>query len=82
MVSLSVSVSLLATGMVVLATLVVTVSGRAPLDRTLFEVVSASSTTGLSTGPSAQLPVAGQLVLRRRSRELLYAFPSERPIIG
>ena len=62
-VSLSVSVSLLATGTVVLATLVVTVIGRAPLDRTLFEVVSAFSTTGLSTGLSAQLPVAGQLVL-------------------
>ena len=62
-VSLSVSVSLLATGMVVLATLALTVIGRAPLDRTLFEVVSAFSTTGLSTGLSAQLPVAGQLLL-------------------
>lgn len=62
-VSLSVSVSLLATGMVVLATLVLTAIGGAPLDRTLFEVVSAFSTTGLSTGLSAQLPAAGQLVL-------------------
>ncbi len=62
-VTLSVSIGLLATGMVVLATLVLTVIGGASLDRTLFEVVSAFSTTGLSTNLSAELPVAGQLVL-------------------
>ena len=62
-VSLAVSVALLATGIVVTATLALTVVGGAPLDRTLFEVVSAFSTTGLSTGLSAELPVSGQLLL-------------------
>ncbi len=62
-VTLSVSIGLLATGMVVVATVVLTVIGGASLDRTLFEVVSAFSTTGLSTNLSAELPVAGQLLL-------------------
>jgi len=34
-----------------------------PLDRVIFEVVSAFGSTGLSTGITAELPVAGQLVL-------------------
>jgi len=34
-----------------------------PLDRVLFEVVSAFSTVGLSTGITADLPPAGQLVI-------------------
>ena len=34
-----------------------------PLDRVLFEATSAFSTTGLSTGITAQLPAAGQLIL-------------------
>lgn len=59
----AVSVALLATGAVVLATLALTVIGGAPLDQTLFEVVSAFSTTGLSTGLTAQLPVSGQALL-------------------
>ncbi len=57
------AVALLATGAVVLATLALTVIGGAPLDRTLFEVVSAFSTTGLSTGLTAELPVHGQALL-------------------
>ena len=35
----------------------------ATLDRTLFEVVSAFSTTGLSTGLTAELPLVGQALL-------------------
>jgi Trk-type K+ transport system membrane component len=59
----AVSVALLATGAVVLATILVTIIGRAPLDRTLFEVVSAFSTTGLSTGLTTELPLPGQALL-------------------
>ena len=33
------------------------------LDQLLFEVISAFATVGLSTGITAQLPVAGQLIL-------------------
>jgi Trk-type K+ transport system membrane component len=35
----------------------------APLDRVLFEVISAAATVGLSTGLSAELPPAGQFIL-------------------
>lgn len=55
----SLSVSLLATGTVVLATLVVTVVGR-----------------------PGSITVATALALRSRPRRRLYAFPTERPIIG
>lgn len=34
-----------------------------PLDRTLYEVVSAFATVGFSTGITADLPPAGQLIL-------------------
>ena len=34
-----------------------------PTDQIIFEVISAFGTVGLSTGITAQLPVAGQMVL-------------------
>lgn len=59
----AVAVALLATGAVVGATMLLTVIGGESLDRTVFEVVSAFSTTGLSTGLTTQLPLAGQVLL-------------------
>lgn len=57
------SVALLATGIVVVATMTLMLLTDVGLDRTLFEAVSAFATVGLSTGITAQLPAAGQVVL-------------------
>ena len=59
----SVAIALLAMGVVVSATLALTVISGEGLDRTLFEVVSAFSTTGLSNGLTAELPLEGQALL-------------------
>ncbi|HEV3497156.1 MAG TPA: potassium transporter TrkG, partial [Actinomycetes bacterium] len=48
---------------VVAATLVITAQSRFPLSRTLFEAFSAFGTVGLSTGITAQLPLASQNLL-------------------
>lgn len=47
----------------VMATVVLVELTDFSLDQVLFEVVSAFATVGLSTGITAQLPLAGQLVL-------------------
>lgn len=59
----AVSVALLATGGVVVATMLLTIISDEPLDRVLFEVVSAFSTTGLSNGLTTELPLHGQALL-------------------
>ncbi len=59
----AVAVALLAMGAVVAATLALTVISGEGLDRTLFEVVSAFSTTGLSNGLTTELPLHGQALL-------------------
>jgi trk system potassium uptake protein len=59
----AVSVALLSIGFVVVSTLALQVLTARPLDVLLFEVVSAFGTVGLSTGITADLPAAGQLVL-------------------
>ena len=57
------TVALLGVALVVGGTLALLgVSGQ-PLDRTLFEVISASSTVGLSTGITAGLPPSGHYIL-------------------
>ena len=59
----AVAVALLAVAVVVSATLaLLTISGL-DLDRVLFEVISAAATVGLSTGITADLPVAGHYLL-------------------
>lgn len=57
------SVALLSVAAVVMATVVLVELTDFSLDQVLFEVVSAFATVGLSTGITAQLPLAGQLVL-------------------
>ncbi|EHK83089.1 Trk-type K+ transport system, membrane component [Saccharomonospora azurea SZMC 14600] len=57
------AVVLLSAGAVVVATLTLLALTPFSLDATLFEVVSAFSTAGLSTGITPELPAAGQLVL-------------------
>ncbi|CAL9351023.1 Ktr system potassium uptake protein B [Streptomyces sp. enrichment culture] len=67
------------------------------LDRSLFEVVSAFATAGLSTGITADLPTTEQILLMSigrlgpitvasalapRSRVRMYDLPEERPVIG
>lgn len=59
----AVSVALLGVAVVLVPTLVVTATSPHGLDRVLFEVVSAFSTTGLSTGITADLAWPHQLVL-------------------
>ncbi|MGV8970035.1 MAG: TrkH family potassium uptake protein [Microbacteriaceae bacterium] len=54
---------LLAVGLVTLSTVVLMLMTGIDLDRILFEVVSAFGTVGMSTGITASLPPAGQLVL-------------------
>ena len=49
--------------MVVLGTMTLIRLTDFPTDQIIFEVVAAFSTAGLSTGITAQLPVAGQMVL-------------------
>lgn len=57
------TILVLGAGTVVLATLAIVPMTVLPYERVLFEVISAFSTVGLSTGITAQLPEAGQLVL-------------------
>lgn len=53
----------LASGLVVLSSLVVIPMVDLPYERVMFEILSAFSTTGASTGITAQLPAAVQLIL-------------------
>lgn len=57
------AIVLLATSLISIATLILLSITDFPLDRILFEVISAFATVGLSTGITADLPPAGQLVL-------------------
>lgn len=57
------TVVLMAVGLVGLATLSILSMTNFPLDRVLFEVVSAFATVGLSTGITADLPPAAQSIL-------------------
>nr|WP_253181893.1 potassium transporter TrkG [Cellulosimicrobium cellulans] len=59
----AVSVALLGVAAVLVPTLVITATSPFGLDRVLFEVTSAFSTTGLSTGITADLTAPHQLVL-------------------
>lgn len=57
------TVALLGVGLVVAATLVLLSLVRAPFEAVLFEAVSAFGTVGLSTGITAELGTAGELVV-------------------
>lgn len=57
------SIALLSVAIVIVPTIVITATSRFDLDRVLFEVVSAFSTTGLSTGITDDLAGPHQLVL-------------------
>lgn len=57
------TVALLAVALVVSATLAIMLMSPFSVDRGLFEVISAFSTVGLSTGITASLPPAAQLIL-------------------
>jgi potassium uptake TrkH family protein len=57
------AVVLLAVALVSAATLALLVLTTFPLDRILFEVISAAATVGLSTGITADLPPSAQLIL-------------------
>jgi trk system potassium uptake protein TrkH len=57
------TVLVLSAAVIVLATLVLVPMTPHPLEKVLFEVVSAFATVGLSTGITADLPAAGQGVL-------------------
>ncbi|WIB27522.1 potassium transporter TrkG [Curtobacterium sp. MCSS17_015] len=57
------TVALLSVALVVTSTFVIMLMTDVRLDRVLFEVISAFSTVGLSTGITADLPAAAQLVL-------------------
>jgi trk system potassium uptake protein len=57
------AVALLGVGLAVASTFVVLGLSDEDLDRVLFEVLSALGTVGLSTGITAELPAAGQVVL-------------------
>jgi len=59
----AVTIALLGVGLVVGGTLLLLVLTGLPLDVVLFEVTSAFATVGLSTGITADLPAAGQLLL-------------------
>ncbi|GII99850.1 potassium uptake TrkH family protein [Sediminihabitans luteus] len=59
----AISVALLAVGLVVGSTMVLLTIEDYGLDRTLFEVISAFATVGLSTGITADLPTTAQLIL-------------------
>lgn len=59
----AISVVILATGVVTASTVAILVMTGLPLSPVLFEVVSAFGTVGLSTGITADLPVAAQLIL-------------------
>jgi trk system potassium uptake protein TrkH len=57
------TIVLLATALVSLSTLALLSLTPFPLDRVLFEVLSAAATVGLSTGITDDLPPAGQIIL-------------------
>lgn len=57
------TVALLGAGLVAFGTISLLMLTGEPLDKVLFEAVSAFATVGLSTGITADLPGAGQLVL-------------------
>ena len=57
------AVVLMAVGLVGVATLAILSMTSFPLDRVLFEVISAFATVGLSTGITADLPPAAQSIL-------------------
>lgn len=59
----AITVALSAVALVTAGTMTLLILSPFSLDRTLFEAVSAFSTTGLSTGITGQLPTAGQWVL-------------------
>lgn len=97
---LAISVTFLGATLVLVSTALIMTVSTAPLDRILFEVISAFATCGLSVGLSAELPEFGKYVLcvlmlagrlgpiglaaalAIRQRNLMYALPEERPIIG
>lgn len=56
-------VVLVAAGLIVAATAALMAMTDYPMDRLLFETVSAFGTVGLSSGVSSALPVAGELIL-------------------
>lgn len=60
---LAISVTFLGATLVLVATAAVMTVSDAPLDRILFEVISAFATCGLSVGLSAELPDFGKYVL-------------------
>jgi trk system potassium uptake protein TrkH len=57
------SVLVLSLGVVVTAVLALLPMTALPMDKIVFEVISAFATVGLSTGITAELPAAGQLIL-------------------
>jgi potassium uptake TrkH family protein len=59
----AITVLVLGSAMVVLGTLVILRVSELPTDKVIFEVISAFGTVGLSTGITAELPPAGQLML-------------------
>lgn len=59
----AIAVALLAVALVAVSTLILMLLTDFSLDQIVFEVISAFATVGLSTGITADLPVAGQLVL-------------------
>lgn len=59
----AITIVLLSVSVVVASTTVLMLITDISMDRLLFEVVSAFGTVGLSTGITADLPVAGQLIL-------------------
>ncbi len=59
----AITVMVLGSAMVVLGTMVLLLVSKAPTDQIIFEVISAFGTVGLSTGITADLPAAGQLML-------------------
>ena len=59
----AITVLVLGSVMVVLGTLVILRATDLPTDKVIFEVISAFGTVGLSTGITAELPPAGQLML-------------------
>ncbi|MBI5161260.1 MAG: TrkH family potassium uptake protein, partial [Micrococcales bacterium] len=59
----AIAVALVSVGVVVAATAAVMVIAGTRLGESLFEVISAFATVGLSTGITADLPIAAQLIL-------------------
>ncbi|MCU0932237.1 MAG: TrkH family potassium uptake protein [Serpentinimonas sp.] len=59
----AITVLVLGSSMVVLGTLFILRTTPLPTDEVIFEVISAFGTVGLSTGITAELPPAGQLML-------------------